>query len=309
MKARSAVAQAGVPPQGAESAAPVIPKRKPCCSMQGRFPSPSLLVNLRPARQAPWQRRTLEHSERRWASPLDCLGCRLFVFNSAAATVWGHRGSQTPPEAPGPAVRLAKTRGCTPAFEGAPGERGALSRHPAAGKTFPEPPRHGWGSPPVSGVGRTRGGRRRRRRRARPSPLLPRSRLQGPTLGRSSPHRRKNLLGKQGFSGRRAVARSLLRGRGRRRSGRPHHLRGPRPTLPLLPSRLPKGEGIASKGQPGREFLPRESRAGRGRQCPHTGLPAPRQGADPRRGLRRLPRRTAPAPSRAQGIDGFRHPT
>lgn len=126
MKARSSPTRAGLPPQGAQSAAPVSAKKKLCCSKQGRFPSPSLLPNLRPARHAPWQRRTPEHGERRWASPLDCLGCRLFVFNSAAATVWGHRGGQTPPEVPGPAARLAKARGCAPALEGAPGERGDI---------------------------------------------------------------------------------------------------------------------------------------------------------------------------------------
>lgn len=44
----------------------------------------------------------------------------------------------------------------------------------------------------------------------------------------------------------------------------PQHLRSLRPTLSLLPSRVTRGEGIVSKAQPGREFLPRESRAYRG---------------------------------------------
>lgn len=69
--------------------------------------------------------------------------------------------------------------------------RRSREHYQPAGKTRPEPPRLGRGSPPVSGVGRTQGGRRRRRRRARPSPLLPRLRLQGPALGRSCPPRRK----------------------------------------------------------------------------------------------------------------------
>lgn len=175
MKARSVPTR---PPQGARSAAPVTPEKKPCCSVQGRFPSPSLPLNLRPVRQALWQRRTAEHGERRWASPLDCLGCRFFVFYSAAATIRGHRAVRLRPKPPARRPGLPR--------------QGVAARHyQPAGKTRPEPPRLGRGSPPVSGVGRTRGGRRRRRRRARPSPLLPRLRLQGPALGRSCPPRRK----------------------------------------------------------------------------------------------------------------------
>lgn len=56
------------------------------------------------------ERRTPEHGQRRWASPLDCLGCLLFVFNCAAATARGHRGGQTPPEGSGTAAWLAEAR-------------------------------------------------------------------------------------------------------------------------------------------------------------------------------------------------------
>lgn len=160
MKARSVPTGAGLPPQGAQSAAPVSPE-KPCCSVQGRFPSPSLPLNLRPVRQAVWQRRTPEHSERRWASPLDCLGCRLFVFNSAAATVRGHRGGQTRPKPPARPPGLPRQGAAPRRPRELPGIVGALSRRHTAGKTFPEPPRHGRDrrlSAPWGGHGAAAGG-------------------------------------------------------------------------------------------------------------------------------------------------------